>query len=131
VIFADTGVWIDFFAGRDRPEVLELVRLIEAGEEIFFTGVVLQELAQGCPTAKEAEKIERYLVAFGEIFAQRSSYLLAAKLYRDCRKKGFTIRSSIDCLIAACAIESGCRVLHNDRDYDFITKVSSLEIHRF
>ncbi len=129
MILVDTSVWIDFFGGRELTEVDELVRLIGAGEEIVFTGVILQELAQGCATTRELNLIENHFRPFGEIFVQRSTYLLAAKLFRDCRKKGFTIRSSIDCLIAACAIESECSMLHNYRDYGFIAKVSALRIH--
>lgn len=129
MILVDTSVWIDFLGGRELTEVDELVRLIGAGEEIVFTGVILQELAQGCATTRELNLIENHFQPFGEIFVQRSTYLLAAKLFRDCRKKGFTIRSSIDCLIAACAIESDYSMLHNDRDYGFIAKVSALRIH--
>ncbi len=130
MILVDTGIWIDFFANRDSPEVDELIRLIENGEEIFYTGVILQELAQGCSSAKQAALIEEHFVPFSEVFVQRSTYLLAAKVFRDGRAKGYPIRSSIDCLIAACAIEAGCSLLQDDRDYDFISRVSRLKLHK-
>jgi hypothetical protein len=38
-------------------------------------------------------------------------------MYHDCRRQGVTVRSSLDCLIAQCAIEHGLTLLHNDRDY--------------
>lgn len=41
----------------------------------------------------------------------------AAKLYIQCRDAGYTIRSSVDCLIAACAIAHNVELLHNDRDF--------------
>jgi hypothetical protein len=53
---------------------------------------------------------------------------LAAKIFRDCRKKGYTIRSSIDCLVAACAMERACPLLHKDRDYKYIEQVRGLKV---
>jgi predicted nucleic acid-binding protein len=46
----------------------------------------------------------------------------AARLYFDCRRQGFTPRSSIDCLIAQTAIEHRAALLHDDRDFDAIAK---------
>jgi predicted nucleic acid-binding protein len=55
-----------------------------------------------------------------------SVFLQAADLYRLARKAGLTIRSSADCLIAACAMRSDLEVLHQDRDYTQIARVSAL-----
>jgi hypothetical protein len=48
-------------------------------------------------------------------------------LYRAARRAGFTVRSGVDCLIAACAIRHGLTVLHADRDYSVIAKISPLQ----
>ncbi len=50
----------------------------------------------------------------------------AVDLYRRARHSGLTIRSSVDCLIAACAIRHDLEVLHRDRDFDALASVSSL-----
>jgi hypothetical protein len=50
----------------------------------------------------------------------------AAGLYRSARRAGFTVRSSVDCLIAACAIKNGLTVLHRDRDFPALARVSPL-----
>jgi predicted nucleic acid-binding protein len=50
----------------------------------------------------------------------------AVRLYRTTRRAGFTVRSSTDCLIAACAIRSDVEVFHRDRDYVAIARVSTL-----
>ena len=42
------------------------------------------------------------------------------------RRAGLTVRSSVDCLIAACAIRHSLTVLHHDRDFDLLAKVSAL-----
>jgi hypothetical protein len=47
-------------------------------------------------------------------------------LYRAARRAGLTVRSSVDCLIAACAIRHGLTVLHRDRDLPVLAKISPL-----
>ena len=46
------------------------------------------------------------------------------------RYAAFTVRSGVDCLIAACAIRHGLEVLHCDRDYDALARVSALQARR-
>jgi predicted nucleic acid-binding protein len=50
----------------------------------------------------------------------------AIKLFRQARRAGVTIRSSVDCLIAACAIRHDLEVLHRDRDFAALASVSEL-----
>jgi len=130
MVLVDTGVWIDFLAGQTTPEVDVVVSLLEEKETVSYTGQILQELMQGCPDGTDAQTIEVHFAPFIELFPQTSSYRLAAKIYRDCRKKGYTIRSPVDCLIAACAIENDCQVHHKDRDFQFIEEVCGLKILR-
>ena len=124
----DTGVWIDFFRGVQSQKVSTLLELFETDQTICFTGVVLQELMQGCKTEHQAHSIEVHFAPYIEIFPQRSTYRLAAKIYRDCRSHGYTVRSAIDCLVAACALEVGCEVHHQDRDYDYIQEICRLRV---
>jgi hypothetical protein len=51
----------------------------------------------------------------------------AAALYRTARRAGITPRSSVDCLIAACALRNGLTVVHVDRDYGALSRVSALD----
>jgi predicted nucleic acid-binding protein len=53
----------------------------------------------------------------------------AVDLYREARRRGLTVRSSIDCLIAACALRHDLEVLHSDRDFAALSQVSRLH-HR-
>jgi hypothetical protein len=50
----------------------------------------------------------------------------AVFLYRAARRAGLTIRSEVDCLIAVCAIRNQLMVLHHDRDFDLLERVSPL-----
>ncbi|HEV2852577.1 MAG TPA: PIN domain-containing protein [Thermoanaerobaculia bacterium] len=54
----------------------------------------------------------------------------AAQLYRAARRSGITVRSGVDCVIAACAIRHGIPVLHYDRDFTLLAQVSSLKERR-
>ena len=54
----------------------------------------------------------------------------AANLYRTARRRGLTIRRSVDCLIAATGLEVGAEIYHNDRDFDAVARVSDLRIYR-
>ena len=49
---------------------------------------------------------------------RRQTFLAAADMYRSLRRRGITIRKSVDCMIAAVAIEHDLPLLHNDRDFD-------------
>ena len=51
----------------------------------------------------------------------------AVDLYRRARLVGTTVRSSVDCLIAACAIRHRLTVVHCDRDFAALAKVAPLE----
>jgi hypothetical protein len=57
-------------------------------------------------------------------------YLAAADLYRRARRAGITVRPSVDCLIAACAIRADVAVYHVDRDYDALSRVTALRVRR-
>ena len=54
----------------------------------------------------------------------------AANLYRSAQHQGFTIRRSVDCLIAATCLENDAEIYHNDRDFDTLARVSTLMIYR-
>ena len=57
----DTTVWIDFFAGRDTPEVAALERLIESREDICLCGIILTEVLQGIRDDREYRRTETLL----------------------------------------------------------------------
>jgi predicted nucleic acid-binding protein len=54
------------------------------------------------------------------------SYLEAARIYFDCRRRALTVRSSVDCLVAQVALDNKLVLLHSDRDFDAIARVRPL-----
>jgi len=128
MILVDTSVWIDFLHGRSTAQAALLARLIEGEEDICTCGIVLTEVLQGIRCEDQARRTERLLSNLVYLPTHRSAHLLAAQIYRSARRRGVTIRRSVDCLIAACAIEAGTLLLHRDRDFEEIAKGSDLEI---
>ena len=53
-------------------------------------------------------------------------YLEAASLYRSARRAGLTVRSSVDCLIASCALRHDLEILHHDRAYSALARIAPL-----
>jgi predicted nucleic acid-binding protein len=58
-----------------------------------------------------------------------ADYELAARLYRQARSAGHTVRSTADCLIAAPCVRSGVPILHSDADFDRLASCTDLEIY--
>ena len=122
MVLVDTSVWIDFFAGRDLPHVERLGDLINKGEDLCVCGVILAEVLQGIREEREYRKTKAYLEDLIYLDLPRKVYLEAASIYRSLRAGGLTIRNTVDCLIAAACIEHDAILLHNDRDFDAISR---------
>jgi predicted nucleic acid-binding protein len=131
VIIVDTTVWIDFFGAKKTPFDLHLTHLIEQGESLGLTDLVYCEVLQGIRDEPNFLRVRGILQSY-PILRMRGLNLFehAAGIYRDCRRRGFTIRKTIDCLIAATCLENDVELYHNDRDFDAITRVRDLKIHR-
>jgi predicted nucleic acid-binding protein len=86
---------------------------------------VYQELLQGARNDKEYKLLKEYLntLPFYELRYGKQSFENAAILYTNCRKKGITIRSTLDLLIAEIAIENDLYLLHDDNDFENLSKV--------
>ncbi len=126
MILVDTSVWIDHFRGVDNAETVHLARLIDDEQDLCVCGLILTEVLQGIRSDTHFNKIERSIASLIYLPTTRDAYLTAAKLYRKARRSGITIRRSLDCVIAGCAIENRVPVLHKDRDFERIAQFSRL-----
>jgi len=128
VILVDTGVWIDWFRDRDTPAVRWLADAIDTHENLCTCGIVLTEILQGVMSPQEAVEVERTLGTLRYLPIGREVFILAAEIYRAARGAGKTVRSTVDCIIAACAIANGASLAQNDRDFLAIQEVSPLKL---
>lgn len=128
MILVDTSVWIELFRKGSR--------LHEGGafdiEEAATCLPVVQEVLQGF-REEEAYRLAReamFSLPIVESPLSREVFERAVELYRLARRQGLTVRSSTDCLIAACALRHDLTVLHRDRDYPALARVSGLRQRR-
>jgi hypothetical protein len=128
MIIVDTSVIIDFFTARANPSALWLKQRSRE-QRIGITTLVQLEVLQGIREEKVFLETQRALDQF-EIFETGSSQLeiTSAHNFRALRKKGITIRSTIDCLIATFCIEDDHVLLHNDRDFDYFEQHLGLKV---
>ena len=125
MVLVDTSVFINYFKGIDTPASLYLSTLIENDEIIAINTFIYQELLQGSRNEKEFFVLKQYLsdLPLASLKLGIQSFENAARLNYRCRKKGVTIRSTIDLLIAETAIENSIPLLHDDNDYINMNKV--------
>ena len=128
MIIVDTSVWIDFFHGKDSPEVHTLEQILAAGEDICVCGVILTEVLQGIREDGDYLETLSRCESFLFLPMNQNSFVKAAELYRILRHKGITIRNTVDCMIAAVAIEHDIALLHKDRDFNPIAEYCGLKM---
>ena len=128
MILVDTSVWIDFFRGVNSVPGRKLCELVEEEEDLALTGMILTEILQGIGKEADFQTVKEYLLDF-PIYepSYPETYLAAARLYRDCRSKGKTVRKTVDCIIAAVCIENNLTLLHKDKDFDLIAACTKLK----
>jgi len=124
VVLVDTSVWVEFFR---RPSRIHLPTVVDLDEVVTCLPVV-QEVLQGFREEAAFALARDAMLALPLVEAPLRQELFeeAVSLYRRARAAGFTVRSSVDCLIAACALRHGLTVLHRDRDFGFLARVSAL-----
>ena len=128
MILVDTSVWIDFLTGKESLHRRLLHQFIEREEDICLSEIILTEILQGIRDNSIYASTKGYLFEFPIIRpCSTGTYLEAAEIYRSCRKKGKTIRKTIDCIIAAIVRENRFTLLHNDADFEIIEKCVGLK----
>ena len=100
-------------------------------DEIVTCLPVIQEVLQGFRDERAYRKAREAMFALPLVESPLGEHVVleAVALYRTARKAGLTVRSSVDCLIAACALRNDLEVLHRDRDFAALADISQLR-HR-
>jgi predicted nucleic acid-binding protein len=128
MVIVDTTVWVDYLRGSDNPETDWLDR--EFGRQpLGLVDVIFCEVLLGVRDDHDFETIRRHLELF-HIFETGGTRLAiaAARNYRDLRRRGLTIRKTIDCIIATFCLEQGHTLLHRDRDFSPFEKYLGLQV---
>ena len=128
MILVDTSVYISFFNGTKNQQTKLLSSYIQSGEHIAITGIIYQEVLQGIKSDKFYKEIKGVLDDFVYINTPESIYLKSANLYRKLKKKGLTIRKSVDVIIAQTALNENLPLLENDKDFVHISAHTKLKL---
>lgn len=116
MIVIDSSVWIDWFRNATNEQTAKLATVNPM--RVLVADLVVAEVLQGARSDVDARIIENELSAFG-IWPISSATIAikAAENYRLLRRRGITIRKTIDLIIGTFCIENGYALLHSDRDF--------------
>jgi predicted nucleic acid-binding protein len=125
VVLVDSSDWIATFALRPSFRLDDVVSI----DEVVTCQPVIQEILQGFANDRAYRTARDAMLALPCLESPLSMAVVeeAVGLFRSARRAGVTVRSSIDCLIAAMALRHGITVLHRDRDYRNLARVSALK----
>ncbi len=118
MLVVDTSVWVDYFNGVENPQT-DFLNTVLDKTPVLIGDLILAEVLQGFRHDPDFEKVRRAMGKYmqanmvGPVLAVQS-----ARNYRFLRKKGVTVRKTIDSLIATFCIENDHELLHNDSDFD-------------
>jgi predicted nucleic acid-binding protein len=121
----DTSLWVDYSNDNPTKGVALLNQLLSHDGLVGIMPLIYTEILQGAKNQKMRAQLENYFSKqiFYYLKDNQASYAAAATIYASCRQQGITIRSTIDCLIAQCAIENELILLHNDRDFSKMARI--------
>jgi predicted nucleic acid-binding protein len=128
MVIVDTTVWIDYLRGAENSETRWLDGHLER-QRLGLTGLILCEVLQGIRDHGEFARVRADLLRF-HVFQTGGSELAvaAAQNCRDMRQRGYTVRKTIDCLIATFCLQAKHELLHRDHDFDCFEKLLGLRV---
>ena len=117
MIVVDSSVWIDYFTGKSTPAADKLDSLL--GEDLVAIGdLMLVEVLQGFRADKDYRQARKLMLSLTVMnMLDTSIALKSAANFRTLRKKGITVRKTIDAIIATYCIENRLPLLHSDKDF--------------
>ncbi len=128
-VLVDSSAWVEFLRGTESETHQRVRGLVSGGYPIAVTEPVIFELLMGAASEAEAELLRRFLVSFDlRPFKGIRDAERAADIYRRCRSAGRTLRSSVDCMVAAVALRDGLPVISANRDFEAIAEETGLEL---
>jgi predicted nucleic acid-binding protein len=118
LILVDSSVWIDYFNGTITPQTDQLDSLLGV-ESLAIGDLILTEVLQGFGSDRDFKVAEELLTSLSVVeLAGEHVAIQAAKNYRSLRKRGVTVRKTVDAVIATRCIENGYELLHSDKDFE-------------
>lgn len=132
MIVVDSSVLISFLRGVPTPGANRLIELELVGEPFALPVVCCQEVLQGARDEREWQLLDDYLSSQWLLAPADPwhTHRQAARIHFECRRRGVTVRSTVDCLIAQLVIDHAGILLHEDDDFERIREVRPLHTLR-
>lgn len=128
-MIVDTSAWVEYLRATGGPAHHRLRQAIASDEPIATPAPVVMELLAGCTTEEGVARIQRLLARWEIVTVEGlADFEDAAAIQRACRRGGETVRSMVDCLIAAVALRERRPLLTTDRDFRVIARHVGLEL---
>lgn len=128
MILVDSSVWIDYFNGAITAQTEKLDSLL-GREPLAIGDLILTEVLQGFAADRDFDQAKRLLTSLLVVELGGAQIAIqAARNFRALRRRGITVRKTIDTVIATRCIEDGYSLLHNDRDFDSFAKHLGLRV---
>ena len=123
-LLVDTSVWSLAFR-RDvvaaTPELSTLRHALDGADQVFTTGLVLQELLQGFAGPKARSQLIERFAALGFLQPDREDHIEAAELRNRCRRHGVQI-GTIDAVLIQLCIKHDLVLLSADHEFNSAVK---------
>ena len=116
MILIDTSIWINLLGKKQSANYANELQDLIAGRDIVLTHFQQLELLQGCKSEREWLQLSEYLEGQNYLETKSSTWKSAARIFYELRKKGISVRSPLDCIIAQIAIERGVYLIHAARE---------------
>ena len=127
MILVDSSVWIDHLGNVFTRPVRRLRQLVEQ-ERILVGDLILCEVLRGVRSETQAREVEAALRRFELVtLADPDLAVKAAENYRLLRRRGVTIRTTVDLIIGTFCMEHGHALLHSDRDFEPMERFLGLQ----
>jgi hypothetical protein len=133
MILIDTSAWVDYLRGVDGAATAAVRQLItHRHDELVMCEPIAMELLAGAQDGAAVERLERLTEGLPSLaFEAALDFRSAAALHRFARADGETVRSIVDCLIAAVALRHDVTLVHKDRDFEVLARVTPLRQHSY
>lgn len=123
-LLVDTSVWSLAFRRDNEAAVAEVQALqhaLEGADQVFTTGLVLQELLQGFAGPKSRGQLIERFSALGFLQPDREDHIEAAEVRNSCRRNGVQI-GTIDAVLIQLCRKHDLVLLSSDNDFRSATK---------
>ena len=130
MVVVDTTVWIDYIHGLDTPYTNALDREL-LHNQVITGDLIIAEFLQGFREDKDFEAAKEIMnsLIYCDMLGKDIA-LKAAENFRVLRKRGISIRKTVDVIIGTFCIEHDLPLMHNDRDFEPMEKHLGLRVYK-